>query len=425
MARQSAPGAEDYADEMMDLLGYAASLATHAPAYSLPPALLAKARSLEHLSTALYFGGAAWQLVALVLLVHWRVGEKIAAWARRRTMRAGSGPFSARPMLEGLLVAPAWLVLLALLAVPEELIGHAAGLHFGLSVERWGGWWLDWAKGEALSLPLGTLLFTVVFILLRHSPRRWWFWFWLIVQPFVILGVFLAPVVIDPLFNHFTPLAQKDPALVLRLEQVAALGGLHIPPQRMFVEDASRRVTGMNAYVTGIGKSKRIVVWDTTLAKVPVDEILAIYAHEQGHYVLHHIPKGIAFSAALTLVLFALIGWLLRWLVRHRGDAWHIGEISDWAALPLLVLLATLLNFLAAPAANAFSRGEEHAADVYGEHLLARVLPDAPQVEVEDFNRLGRAWLEDPSPNRFVVWWTYSHPPVADRAAAAARVGSK
>jgi STE24 endopeptidase len=399
-------------------------LSVQPPAYTLPPDLLAKARELSHLGTLLYFGGTAWQLLVLLVLLRGRVGAAIADWAARLTEHSEGGPFAARPFLQGLLVAPIWLLLTALIALPLSLIGHSAGLRFGLSVEHWGAWWLDWIKGELLTLVLGVLVLSLLFVLLRRSPRRWWLWFWLIVQPCILLGVYLSPVVVDPLFNHFTPLMQKDPALVARLEQVAALGGLHIPPDRMFVEDASRRSTGMNAYVTGIGDSKRIVVWDTTLAKLPTDEILAIYAHEQGHYVLGHIPKGIAFSAALTFVLFALIGLLLPWLVRRYGDDWHIGEPSDWAALPLLLLLSLALNFLSAPAANAFSRSIEHAADVYGEHLLAKILPNASQVEVQNFNRLGRAWLDTPSPNRFVVWWTYSHPPTSDRAAEAAGMGS-
>jgi STE24 endopeptidase len=399
-------------------------LSAQAPAYTLPPDLLAKARELSHLGTLLYFGGTVWQLLVLFLLLRSRAGAGIADWAARVTERSGGGPFAERPFLQGLLVAPAWLVITALIALPLSLIGHSAGLRFGLSVEHWGAWWLDWIKGELLTLVLGVLVLSLLFVLLRRSPRRWWLWFWLIVQPCIILGVYLSPVVVDPLFNHFTPLMQKDPALVMRLEQVAALGGLHIPPDRMFVEDASRRSTGMNAYVTGIGDSKRIVVWDTTIAKLPTDEILAIYAHEQGHYVLYHIPKGIAFSAGLTFLFFALIGWLLPRLVRRYGDDWHIGEPSDWAVLPLLLLLSLALNFLSAPAANAFSRSEEQAADVYGEHLLAKILPNASQVEVQDFNRLGRAWLDDPSPKRFVVWWAYSHPPTSERAEEAARMGS-
>ena len=407
----------------MDLCVTIATGVSSAPAYTLPPALLAKALALQHLGTALYFGGTAWTLLWLALLLRWRVGARLATWARLLTAHRGGGPFSEQPALAGLLVAPAWLLILAGIALPGALIAHNAGLRFGLSVEHWPAWWLDWLEAEAINLAIGTLVLWLVFALLRRSPRLWWVWCWAILQPFVILGVYLAPVVIDPIFNHFTPLQTRDPALVQRLEQVATRGGLRIPPGRMFVEDASRRVTGINAYVTGIGASKRIVVWDTTIAKVPTEEIMAIYAHEQGHYVLHHIRKGIAFSAALTLVAFAVLTWLYRRLALRGSLRWHIDGPADWAALPLLLLLATLLGFLSAPAANAFSRWEEHAADVYGQHLLARILPNAAQVEVEDFNRLGRVWLEYPRPNPFVVWWTYSHPPVSLRAEDAQRMG--
>jgi STE24 endopeptidase len=393
------------------------------PAYTLPPDLLVKARALEHLHVALYFGGTAWTLLALGLLLRWRVGAALAGWARRVTMRRGGGAFAGRPFLEGLLVAPAWLLILAGIALPGALVGHTASLRYGLSVERWGAWWGDWVKGELLTLVIGTLVLAGLFALLRRSPRLWWVWFWAGLQPFVMLGVYLSPLVIDPLFNHFTPLARQSPVLVGRLKQIAALGGLRIPPERMFVEDASRRSTGMNAYVTGIGGSKRIVVWDTTLAKVPPDEILAIYAHEQGHYVLGHIWKGIVFSAALLFVLLALLATLLRSCVRSGGARWHIGDESDWAALPVLLLLAACLSFVSEPVANAWSRMDEHAADVYGQRLLTRLLPNAAQIEVEDFNRLGRAWLEDPRPNGFVVWWTYTHPPLADRAENARKMG--
>ncbi len=390
------------------------------PAYTLPPALLAKARALQHLRTALYFGGTAWELLLLGLLLRYRTGAAIAERATLATQKRGGGPFATRPWLAGLLVAPAWLLILSAIGLPGALIAHLVSVRYGLSVEHWPAWSVDWLEAEAGTLIIGTLVLAALFALLRHAPRLWWLWFWALIQPFVVLGVYLSPIAIDPIFNRFTPLAAHNPALVQRLQQVARMGGLAIPANRMFVEDASRRSTGMNAYVTGIGSSKRIVVWDTTLAKVPPDEILAIYAHEQGHYVLGHIWKGILFSAALTFVLLALLARLFHYLVRAHGDRWHIPEPADWSALPLLLLLATAGGFLSEPAANAFSRMEEHHADLYGQHLLTRLLPNAAQLEVDDFNRLGRAWLEDPSPNRFVVWWTYSHPPVSDRAREAA-----
>ncbi|RRA47936.1 M48 family metallopeptidase [Acidipila sp. EB88] len=393
-----------------------------APAYVLPPALLAKAHALELLHTALYFGGTLWELLALALLLRWGAGSRLARWARSLTRHRGGGPFTARPWLEGLVLAPLWLAILALIALPGSLVSHSVRVRFGLSVEHWWPWWGDWAAEEGMTLLLGTLLLSAVFALIRWSPRRWWLWFWLLIQPIVVLGVFLAPIAIDPLFNRFTPLATQDAPLVARLEQVARLGGLAIPPERMFMEDASKRDTGMNAYVTGIGASKRIVVWDTTLQRVPPDEILAIYAHEQGHYVLGHIWKGILFEALLTLGLFALLARLFRWAVERFEARWHVTGVTDYAALPVLLFLASCLSFLSAPVSNAISRFQEHAADVYGQQLLTRLLPNAAEIEVDDFNRLGRAWLEDPAPPRFVVWWTYTHPPVADRAEEARRM---
>ena len=395
-----------------------------APAYTLPPELLRKAHALEHLRTALYFGGTLWELLLLYVLLRCRLGAALASWAERLTQRPGGGAFAARSWLVGFLLAPAWLLILAAIALPGELVAHHVQRVYGLSVERWPAWCWDWAQNQLLTLVIGTLVLAAVFALLRRSPRRWWIYLWALLQPFVVLGVFLSPVIIDPLFNHFTPLAARDPALVVKLQQLARMGGLDIAPERMFVEDASRRETGINAYVTGIGASKRIVVWDTAVAKVPPNEILAIYAHEQGHYVLGHIPKGIAFAALLTLALLALLAGLYRRCLVRYGDALHIAGEEDWAALPLLLLLASACSFLSAPAANAVSRAEEHAADVYGQRLLMRALPGAAQVEIDDFNRLGRAWLDDPTPNRFVVWWTYSHPPLADRAEEARRMGA-
>ena len=116
--------------------------------------------------------------------------------------------------------------------------------------------------------------------------------------------MFAIPIVIDPLFNHFEPLAKQNPALVDQLERVVKRGGMDIPPSRMYVMDASAKSTGVNAYVTGFGASKRVVVWDNTLKLISPDEILFIYGHEQGHYVLNHIAKGLAFTAALTFIFY-------------------------------------------------------------------------------------------------------------------------
>jgi Zn-dependent protease with chaperone function len=297
---------------------------------------------------------------------------------------------------------------------------HTVNLRYGLSVEPWAMWWGDVGKSAALTIIFGTIALSVLYALIRHSPRRWWLWFWVICLPVEVVAVFLIPIVIDPMFNHFSPLEKVDPALVQQLEKVAARGGLDIPPSRMFVMDASAKVTGPNAYVTGFGASKRIVVWDTTIRKVPLDEILAIYGHEQGHYVLHHIQKGMAFSVAVMLAFFWFAYLLFTWLVRRRGGKWRIPSVADWSSLGALLLVVTVLSFLADPVGNAFSRHIEHQADVYGQEVIHGLVPNPQSTMAESFQRLGELWLDLPDPNPFIVFWTYSHPPTASRMRFAA-----
>jgi Zn-dependent protease with chaperone function len=385
--------------------------AVHA-VYSLPPDKLAKAVALAHARNLAYFGGTAWTIFVLWILVRVRLGPAIRGLAARASRKAWG---------QGLVAAPIWLVALVLIGLPVSLYMHMVNLRYGLSVEPWAMWWGDVGKSAALTIIFGTIALSVLYALIRHSPRRWWLWFWVICLPVEVVAVFLIPIVIDPMFNHFSPLDKTDPALVQQLEKVAARGGLHIPPSRMFVMDANAKVTGPNAYVTGFGASKRIVVWDTTIRKVQQDEILAIYGHEQGHYVLHHIQKGMIFSAAVMLAFFWFAYLLFTWLVRRFGGKWRIQSVADWPSLGALLLVVTVLSFFADPVGNAFSRHIEHQADVYGEEVIHGLVPNQQATMAESFQRLGELWLDLPDPNEFVVFWTYSHPPSASRMRFAAK----
>lgn len=345
------------------------------------------------------------------LVVRLRTGAAIARLSER---------ISPRPWVQGLVAAPLWLLILTGIELPLAMLGHHVSLEYGLSIETWGPWWMDWAKSTALTVVVGALILAVLYALMRRSPRRWWLWFWVFTVPAMVLLVFVAPLVIDPMFNHFEPLAKSDPALVERLEQVAAKGGLHIPPSRIFVMDASRRATGANAYVTGLGASKRIVVWDTTLKIESPNEILFTYGHEQGHYVLHHVAWGLAFSAMGFLLAYGVGFWLLQWLVRQRGEAWGIDGVASWSSLGVVLLLATVLQFLAAPVGNSISRRIEHNADVYGQEVIHGLVPDPQATAVHSFCSDAWVWLDDPSPNPFVEFWTYNHPSTEQRAEFAA-----
>ncbi len=321
---------------------------------------------------------------------------------------------------QGFLFTLLLLLVLAVLNLPLGLYGHHLGLVYGLSVQGWASWFGDLAKGfliDWLTTGLGVML---LFWIIRRSPARWWFWFWIPAMVAVIFGVFISPVLVDPLFDHFEPLLAHDPALVARLEQVVGRGPLHIAPDRMFLMQASAKYTGLNAYVTGIGPSKRVVVWDTSIAKSTPDEIAFIFGHEMGHYVLNHIYKTLVFVGALMLAAFWLGFHVVQYLLRRFGTRWKTASQNDWAALVLYLLVLAMLTFAVEPIGNAFSRAQEHAADVYGQEAVHGIVADPEAVGVQAFQVLGENSLDDPRPHPFVEWWSYSHPPIRKRLAFAA-----
>jgi Zn-dependent protease with chaperone function len=183
----------------------------------------------------------------------------------------------------------------------------------------------------------------------------------------------------------------------------------------MFWMGAGEKSTAVDAYVTGIGTSKRMVVWDTTIAKMTTPQIVYVAGHETGHYVLYHIPKGLAYYAAVFLLLFYAGHRCIGWMLARWGAGWKIHGVSDWASLPALLFLLTILAFLANPATSAFSRYVEHQADQYGLEVTHGLTPDAGQVAAQAFQILGEVNLADPDPNRVDVFLFYSHPPVPDR----------
>ncbi len=378
--------------------------------YTLPPDQLERARSLYYWRTGLDFGGTLWGILVLLAVLHFRWAARLGAWAASVTPK---------PWVRGLCFTPLFLLVLSLLQLPLALLGHHISLSYGLSVQRWGSWFVDWGKALMLDLAGGTFVLSVLFALIRKS-RRWWLWLWAISLPAEILLVFVLPLVIDPLFNHFEPLTQTHPALVQQLERVVARTGVSIPPARMFEMKASEKYTSSNAYVTGFGSSQRVVVWDTTLKSSPPDEILLVFGHELGHYVLHHIERGLAMGAVLSLFFLWIGSRFARYLVGRYGERWHIASLEDWTATGVLLLVLSLLTFVAEPIGNSISRAQEHQADVFGSEVVHGIVADPQKVNAESFQRLGEQSLEYPYPSRFVVFWTYSHPPIADREAFAA-----
>jgi STE24 endopeptidase len=379
-------------------------------AYTLPPVKLKQAVGLFRTRTILYFAGSVWSILQLLLLLGLGVPPRL----RDIAVNAANNRL-AQCFLFTLLLFGA----IAVLDAPLYIYGHHLGLAYGLSVQHWPSWLWDQFKSFLLLWIVGGMLVMVLFWVIRRSPARWWLWFWIPAMAAVLFGVFLAPVLVDPLFNKFEPLQQSNPALVAQLEKVVARSGISLPPDRMFYMRASSKVTGLNAYVTGFGPSKRLVLWDTTIAHATPDELSSVFGHELGHYALHHIALGLAFTGLLLLVAFFLGQKMTEWLLRRYGPRWRIHSQNDWACLAVLLLVLNTLSFFSAPIENAFSRSIEHAADVYGQEAIHGIVADPQSVTQQAFQRLGEASLEDPTAHPLFEFWTYSHPSIESRTAFA------
>ena len=381
------------------------------PAYSLPPEKLKQAIDYSRIRVILDFASSGWGILQLILLL------ALGIAARMRNVVVNT---SRNRWAQGFLFTFLFLLVTTLLTLPLDMYGHHAAVVYGQSVQGWSSWLWDQAKAFALSFVFGGLFVMLLFWVIRRSPGRWWFWFWIPAMIAVLIGVFVAPVLIDPLFNKFEPLVQSNPALVDRLEQVVKRGGIDIPPDRMFLMKASEKVTGLNAYVTGYGASKRVVVWDTSIAKATPDEISFIFGHEMGHYVLNHIPATLFFLGVLLLIEFYLGYCGVQWLIRRYGARWRVRSQNDWASLVVFVLVLSVLSFLSEPIINTYSRAHEHAADVYGQEVIHGIVADPQTTAQQSFQVLGEQSLTDPNPRPFIEFWTFSHPSVSSRAAFAA-----
>jgi len=374
--------------------------------YTLSHDRYEKAVAYSRAGYTLYF--VSYILGGLFLFLILRLG--IAARLRDTAENA-----SEKRWVQGLVFVPLLVVLVDVLDLPVEIYWHRLSLHYEQSVQGWSSWFWDWTKGECLTVAFGIVLVLILFAVMRFSPRRWWLYFWF-PAVLILLGLMvITPLVIDPLFHKFEPLNEQHPELVTSIAKLTNHAGVPIPPERMFLMVASQKTNTINAYVTGLGASKRVVIWDTTIQKTSNDEALFIIGHELGHYVLGHVWKGFLLGAAGLLLALYLLFRGLHWTLDQWGRDWKILGAEDWASLAVLLLLLQVLLFVSSPAVNWISRMEEHAADVYGLEVIHGLIPNSEEVAAHAFQVIGELDLSDPNPPPFITFWLYSHPPLSDR----------
>jgi Zn-dependent protease with chaperone function len=286
--------------------------------------------------------------------------------------------------------------------------GFALEHQFGLSNQSLSTWLADELKGQAISIVfLGVIpLLLLVYRAIEKSPRRWWLWLALGTLPVIVFSELIQPVVVDPIFNKFTPLQDQH----LKGEILALAAKADIPARNVYQVDKSAQTKKINAYVNGFGASQRIVIWDTTLKAMKEDEILFVMGHEIGHYKLGHVWKGIVLISLLSVALFYASYRIMRWSVRRFGSRWGFTDLHDVASLPLLAVTLTIVSFIAQPLINLRTRTTEHEADLY-----ALELTHSNDAGARAFIKLGAQNKSNPEPGPLLKVFQYTHPPLIER----------
>lgn len=325
--------------------------------------------------------------------------------ARLRTVAAGVAHGRFYPTLV------VYLALLSALMFVVQLplsfyVGYRREHAYGLSSQRLGKWAADELKGLSVGVVLGAAVLWVPYLLLAASPARWWLWTGALALPFFALVLLVGPVFIAPLFNKFGPM--RDKALEAEVLAVAAQAG--VDGARVFEVEKSVDTKKVNAYVTGIGNTKRIVLWDTLLARLTPRQTRFVVGHELGHYVLGHVRLNILVSSALTIAGLFGVHLTADFALARFGGRFGFDRIADVASMPLLMLLLSLFSTAIAPAMLALSRHHERAADRFGLDLTGD-----NHAAATAFVALQEQNLAVPRPGRLYKIFRASHPPIGER----------
>jgi STE24 endopeptidase len=364
----------------------------------LIPRVTPEMRRYSYTRYALAFIGAFYELAALALVMESGLSRRLRELAERRFRHS-----FARAAAYTVLFGAVYTVLLFPLTFTS---GWYVEQRFRMSRQSLPAWLWDAVKGLLVSVVIMPPMIWLLYTCIRRSPQRWWLGFWLASLPLLTFLVLVAPVVIDPLFNRFEPL--RDAALREKILSLAARAG--IEGGRVYQVDMSTKTRALNAYVNGLGETKRIVLWDTLLARMKEDEILFVMGHEMAHYVYHHVLILLGTGFGGLFLFFALTDRAARALLARRGERWGVTDLGDLASLPVLLGVLTALQFLAMPAVGAVSRTMERQADAFGLRLTG-----SGEAAACAFVKLSEGNLSLPSPPRFVEFWLFTHPPLQER----------
>jgi STE24 endopeptidase len=287
-------------------------------------------------------------------------------------------------------------------------LGYYAGFvlphRYDLSTQSFKDWLLDQVKSLGVGAVLGLFLIEMIYLILRLTGDAWWLWLTGGMLVFSVLLSNLAPVILMPIFNKFTPLGEEHADLEARLVNLAKQAGTRV--KGVYKMDMSRRTKQANAALTGLGNTRRIILGDTLIEEFSIDEIETILAHELGHHVHRDIPWLIGFGTLLTGLGFFLVSLVMNWAI----GAFSLTGVADPAGFPALMILLSLYNLVTMPLENGFSRWRERMADSFALETTHK-----PRDFASAFTRLANQNLSEIDPEPWVVFLFYNHPPLNAR----------
>jgi STE24 endopeptidase len=336
-------------------------------------------------------------LLVVILATGW------TGWLRDVAERGASQNYAFAVFLYVLML----MLISKVIGTPLEYYSFRIEHRYNLSNQKFRSWLWDECKSFLLGLVMAAIVVELLYELIRLTPQHWWLVAWAAFLGLMVLLAQLAPVVLFPMFYKFEPLENEE--LKRRLIVLSERAGTHV--RGVYKWNLSEKSKKANAALTGLGTTRRIILADTLLDNYSNDEIEAVLAHELGHHVHRHILKSIFVQAGITLFGFWLANEVLRYAVERRH---MFAGMYDFADLPLLILVSTVLSLLLMPALNAYSRFNERQADRYCFESVASVEPF-----ITSMNKLADQNLSEKMPARWVEWLLHSHPAITRRVAAA------
>ena len=331
-----------------------ADTATAAYVATLSPQALARSDA--------YFEGGYWLALGdfiIALLVAWlllgtRLSVRMRDWAQRRTRRRA---------LQSALYAIQYIVLTTILTLPWAAYeGYFREHQYGMSTQHVSDWLGDQLKALLIGLIFGTVAIVAIYAAIRRANKSWWIWGALVVLALLVFQAVISPSYLEPVFNKFYPL--PDGPLKQQILSLARANG--IAAKQVYEFDASRQTTKMSAHVSGLFGSAQISLNDNLMRRGSPEEIKAVLGHEMGHYVMNHVYKSIVYFGLVIVIGFAFVAWAYRALQAGSSRRWGLHDVSDEAALPLLVALFSIYGFMLTPVQNSITRSMEVEADAFG-----------------------------------------------------------